>query len=149
MHFRTLITATLTFLVFLAPLGVNAACGSVTNKSDRTLKFTKDPSPNLKAHAGRCQFWNWYDGDGPLSLVPRSKLVSCSQHDLGGGGKKAGACVSGTNGGDVDGFTFPNNAYWIGVKRIGGGVWTKFPDPVDFVCRRTSILKRIDCTWSV
>lgn len=49
----------------------------------------------------------------------------------------------------MDGFTFPNNAYWIGVRRIGGGVWTKFPDPVDFVCRRTTFLRRIDCTWSI
>lgn len=58
--------------------------------------------------------------------------------------------MGGTNEGDVDAFTFPNNAYWMGLtKRIPGGVWTKFPNQVDFTCRRTSILNRIVCTFSL
>ncbi|KAK4209844.1 hypothetical protein QBC37DRAFT_449462 [Rhypophila decipiens] len=133
--------AILTILTLsLSPTGTLAACGKVTNNSGREMRYTTNPNANLSARPGRCRFWNWYDGDGPLSLIPRDKTVSCDQVRLASG-SSAGNCPV-----DVDGFTFANDAYWIGARRVGAGVWTKFPDIVDVTCRRVPVTGSILCT---
>src|SRR4051812_41703918 len=75
-------------------------CGAVVNNSGYRMRYTADPSPDLNAQAGRCQFWNWYSSDSVTSLVPQSKLVSCSQSGDFTSGKK-GSCSQNL---DVDGF---------------------------------------------
>lgn len=78
-------------------------CGAVINNSGYAMRYTANPSTNLSANSGRCQFWNWYSSDSVTSLVPQSKLVSCSQSSDFKSGKK-GSCSQNL---DVDGFTFP------------------------------------------
>jgi len=102
----TILLASALLCLTEAPTGALAACGKITNNSGKTLRYTTNPNPDLNARPGRCRFWNWYDGDGPLSLIPRDKTVSCDQVSLASG-SSAGNCPV-----DVDGFTFPNDAYW-------------------------------------
>src|SRR5207245_2463847 len=105
-------------------------CGSITNNAGKTLLYTTNPNPSLSAHIGRCKFWNWYDGSNPL---PREKTVTCTQQPLASGAGQKGGCGQRL---DVDGFTFPNDAYWVGVVRHGTGVWTKMPDVASVTCRK-------------
>ncbi|KAH8897447.1 hypothetical protein GQ53DRAFT_743139 [Thozetella sp. PMI_491] len=151
MQVQNLFSLLLAFFLCLSPAtviatgcnGCGSPCGSVTNNSGKTMLYTTNPNPNGDLKNGSCRFWNWYESDKVLQLIPHDKLVACTQQSLTGGAGKKGGWKQNI---DVDGFTFSNDAYWIGARRVGAGVWTKFPDIVDVTCRRVPVVGSILCT---
>jgi hypothetical protein len=96
-------------------------CGAVKNRTGRTMSYvTKD----LGTGSGRCDVWNWNNGNG--GNVESFKGVNCDQLGMGNG--TAGGNGTGV---DVDGFSFNGQGYHERFGRLGTwhwrvkGVWTK------------------------